>query len=96
MTSEQIIWRGKDETPQAAGWYRVKRDGDQKVRAWGQGHWWIPIPNGWLSADGVYEWEHLPLCAIGDEYSGLDPIVEWKRANELSGGWDNSSEGNRA
>ena len=82
VTSEQIIWRGKDEIPQAAGWYRVKRDGDQKVRAWGQGHWWIAIPNGWLSADGVYEWtcpvsvDGFPSSDLGLSFTSLDLTLQ--------------------
>lgn len=96
LPTEERIWRGKDEIPQAAGWYRVRRDGDQKVRAFGQGHWWIPLKDGWLSADGVYEWEHLPICAIESKDFEMSPADEWRRANALAGGWDNSSEGARS
>lgn len=84
----ELGWREKDEIPQAAGWYRVKRDGKPMVRAFGQGHWWIPLPGGWLSADGCYEWEHLPICAMESPESELTPGQEWQRANALAGGFD--------
>jgi hypothetical protein len=84
----ELGWRAVDEIPQAAGWYRVKRDGEPRVRAFGQGHWWIPLSDGWLSADGCYEWEHLPICAMEPPESKLTPAQEWARANQLSGGFD--------
>lgn len=79
-----IIWRPHTEIPQASGWYRVKRidepEGSLLVRAFGQGHWWTPLPDGWISSDGVYEWESLPLCSIASPDDPISPIEEMKRA----------------
>ena len=79
-------WRGVNEIPQAAGWYRVRREGEAKIRAYGQGHWWIPLIDGWLSADGVYEWEALPIAALGadEDRSPLDELAEVERIADTS------------
>jgi len=85
----KLTWRGPSETPRLDGWYRVKRQGDQKVRAFGNGHWWIPLVDGWLSADDVYEWA-LPRILPMDKAAKYSPAIEWKEANKLAGGWEPS------
>lgn len=81
-------WRGPSELPQAAAWYLVRRPPDQteKVRAFGQGHWWIPLPDGWLSADGCYEWKPQPICAIAADDDEITPIQEMDRAQKIMEG----------
>lgn len=84
--SEAITYRPADEIPQAAGWYRVRRTDDPDkplVRAFGQDHWWIPLPDGWITADGCYEWESLPICPVADEDDPITPIEEMKRAQSI-------------
>jgi putative SOS response-associated peptidase YedK len=70
-------WNGPDWIPPHDGWYKVRRDGEEKVRAYGNGHWWIPLPDGWMSADGVYEWQQPRIAPmdVGDE----SPLDECKR-----------------
>ena len=73
-------WNGPDWIPPHSGWYKVRRDGAEKVRAYGNGHWWIPLPDGWLSADGVYEWQQ-PRIAPLDDGDG-SPLDECKRVTD--------------
>lgn len=81
-------WNGPDWIPPHDGWYKVRRDGEEKVRAYGNGHWWIPLIDGWLSADGVYEWEALPIAALGadEDRSPLDELAEVERIADTSDG----------
>lgn len=44
------MWHSEAETPTQPGWYAIQRiDGSYCLRAWGNGHWWIPLKDGWLS-----------------------------------------------
>jgi hypothetical protein len=48
--------------PSEPGWYICKPiddrwDGETRYRAWGNGCWWIPLKDGWLSSKmGIYKW----------------------------------------
>jgi hypothetical protein len=80
MTTK-LTWRGPSEVPPSDGWYRVKREGDQKVRAFGNGHWWIPLVDGWLSADDVYEWA-LPRILPMDKAREIFPGNRMERGQQ--------------
>jgi hypothetical protein len=48
--TEPVAWRQETESPTDKGWYAVMRaDGSLCLRAFGQGLWWIPLKDGWLS-----------------------------------------------
>lgn len=43
-------WISENVEPSEKGWYAVRRaDGSLCIRAWGNGLWWIPLKDGWLS-----------------------------------------------
>lgn len=71
------FWYSPRVTPKRRGWYVVRRSPDDEamVRAYGNGHWWIPLPGGWLSADGVYRW--MPGAVKGlPKDTALVPLAE--------------------
>lgn len=55
-------WNSSYRRPSRKGWYECRaRDGrwggKTRYRAWGQGQWWIPLADGWLSSPmGLYQW----------------------------------------
>ena len=77
------LWYSPRVTPRRRGWYVVKRrdTGDVMVRAYGNGHWWVPLPGGWLSADGFYNWMPGAVMPLPRE-SDLDPPDEHALALE--------------
>lgn len=43
-------WFPENDPPINPGWYAVQRkDGSLCLRAFGNGEWWIPLADGWLS-----------------------------------------------
>ena len=56
------VWNSEHTEPTEAGWYLCdavdgRWDGQFKYRAWGNGSWWIPLVDGWLSSPmGLYRW----------------------------------------
>ena len=60
----------ESESPTEKGWYECWAvDGRWGVRmqyrAWGNGCWWTPLADGWVSSkDGVYKWRG-PVTDIG-------------------------------
>lgn len=83
-TPAERIWREPHELPQAAGWYIVERidEPGERIRAWGQGHWWTPLPDGWISSDNVYRWHHLPVAALGSDEE-RNPLEEMREVEAL-------------
>jgi len=50
MTLPTPRWFDEDDPPINDGWYAIQRkDGSLCLRAWGNGEWWIPLHDGWLS-----------------------------------------------
>lgn len=51
-------WHSEDEIPAEPGWFTIKRhDGSLCIRAYGAGHWWIPLKDGWISGlPAGFEW----------------------------------------
>lgn len=67
MSKRSRRWNSSWRKPSKRGWYECKaRDdrwkGKTQWRAWGHGHWWIPLggsnaEGGWLSSPmGLYKW----------------------------------------
>lgn len=57
------VWRSKEETPKANGWYITRNEGGGLCwRAWGHGAWWKQHGFGWVEwfdGNGVaatYDW----------------------------------------
>lgn len=45
-----VEWQSENVEPIEEGWYAVQRaDGSLCLRAWGEGFWWSPLKDGWLS-----------------------------------------------
>jgi len=69
-------WNSSFKKPLRKGWYECKArdnrwDGKTMWRAWGNGLWWIPLKNGWLSSNlGTYKWRgpRKPLASSGDPH----------------------------
>jgi|SRR6478736_4125497 len=48
--NQSIEWKNEDVEPAESGWYAVMRaDKSLCLRAFGNGLWWIPLKDGWLS-----------------------------------------------
>jgi hypothetical protein len=48
--------------------------GEFRYRAWGNGVWWIPLPDGWLSScDGIYRWAGPFADVNGPAPDGTNP-----------------------
>ena len=62
-----VTWKLEDELPSEKGWYAIMRsDGTFCIRGWGNGHWWIPLKDGWMSGiPSGFKW-----------FGPLEPI-EW-------------------
>ena len=67
------------EMPKETGWYLVhavdgRFDGETKYRAWGNGSWWIPLQDGWLSSPiGISRWIGPVADVNGPAPDGTDP-----------------------
>lgn len=72
----------QNKEPEKTGWYHVdavdKRWGEKtKFRAWGNGRWWIPLKDGWLSSNmGIYRWFGPVADVEGPSPSGDNPKKE--------------------
>jgi hypothetical protein len=67
------------ETPTAPGWYECwatddRWDGAMQYRAFGNGLWWTPLADGWLSApQGLYRWSGPVADVNGPAPDGTNP-----------------------
>ncbi len=68
--------------PRHNGWYIVRPVADRsdiKVRAYGQGCFWTPLPGGWMSSP-EYEYQPGRIMPMNAAESDEDPRAEWERA----------------
>lgn len=78
-TAADLSWHEADEEPAEPGWYEVAAMDDRwgpetRYRAWGNGCWWIPLPDGWLTArEKVYRWRGPVADVNGPAPDGTDP-----------------------
>lgn len=67
------------ETPTLPGWYLCQAvddrwNGEFRYRAWGNGFWWIPLRNSWLSSrDDIYNWDGPFADVHGPAPDGTNP-----------------------
>ena len=72
-------WHDEHEEPVEIGWYLVdavdgRFNGKHKYRAWGNGSWWIPAYDGWVSSSiGLYRWKGPVADIDGPAPDGTDP-----------------------
>jgi len=72
-------WHEATETPTETGWYEClaiddRWNGEMRYRAWGNGYWWTPLTDGWLSGrDGVYRWRGPVADVNGPAPDGTNP-----------------------
>lgn len=72
-------WHDENESPGEDGWYLVdaidgRFDGEYRYRAWGNGSWWIPLNDGWISSPmGLYRWKGPVADVDGPAPDGTDP-----------------------
>lgn len=75
-----LDWHGEFEEPSEKGWYECfavddRWKGEMRYRAWGNGTWWIPLPDGWLSSPlGIYRWRGPVADVNGPAPDGTNPI----------------------
>jgi hypothetical protein len=77
----ELAWRPETVSPTAAGWYEVDaidgRFADRQgpvYRAWGNGRWWTPLADGWISVpDGLYRWRGPVADVNGPAPDGTNP-----------------------
>jgi hypothetical protein len=66
-------------SPTKPGWYECWRKdngwgGEMRYRAWGNGLWWTPLPDGWLSSrNGIYQWRGPVADVSGPAPDGTNP-----------------------
>jgi hypothetical protein len=78
-TNCSSAWHDEHEDPTEKGWYLVdavdgRFDGERKYRAWGNGSWWIPLADGWLSSPmGLYRWQGPVADIDGPAPDGTNP-----------------------
>lgn len=83
-----LPWHPETESPTVPGWYEVDatdgRFADRSgpvYRAWGNGFWWVPLPDGWITAhENLYRWRGPVADVNGPAPDGTDP----QRAPALS------------
>ncbi len=69
-----------NECPLADGWYECyatddRWNGEMRYRAWGNGLWWMPLPDGWLSSRmGIYRWRGPVADVQGPAPDGTNPV----------------------
>jgi hypothetical protein len=67
------------ERPTETGWYECwaiddRWNGEMAYRAFGNGLWWTPLKDGWLSApDGTYHWRGPVADVNGPAPDGTNP-----------------------
>lgn len=72
-------WNDEWTEPTEKGWYLVdavdgRWNGEVRYRAWGEGSWWIPLPDGWMSSPmGLYRWVGPAYDVFGPSPSGDNP-----------------------
>lgn len=65
--------------PQVPGWYECwarddRWNGEMRYRAWGNGFWWTPLEDGWITApDGLYRWRGPVADVNGPAPDGTNP-----------------------
>lgn len=73
------VFNPADTSPTEKGWYLVRAtdgrwNGETRYRAWGNGFWWIPLRDGWISSnDGLYEWQGPVADINGPAPDGTNP-----------------------
>lgn len=76
MNSE---WNSEHLAPTEKGWYEClavddRWKGKMCYRAWGNGLWWIPLKDGWLSQHmGIYKWRGPVADVNGPAPDGTNP-----------------------
>ena len=79
MASPLDVWHDQNVTPTLPGWYEVRTDdgrfdGRTVYRGWGNGAWWIPLADGWLTAnEHAYHWRGPVADIDGPAPDGTDP-----------------------
>jgi hypothetical protein len=80
--SPQDNWHDAKEEPLERGWYEVvavdgRFEGERRYRAWGNGMWWIPLKDGWLSSPpNLYRWRGPVADVMGPAPDGTNPVTE--------------------
>lgn len=75
----QVFTDNQDVPPTRDGWYLCRAvdsrwGGETRYRAWGNGSWWIPLKDGWLSSNmGIYQWIGPVADVRGPAPSGEHP-----------------------
>lgn len=73
------IWQNENILPTKPGWYEClavddRWKGQTRYRAYGNGSWWIPLDDGWLSQNpGIYKWRGPVADVNGPAPDGTDP-----------------------
>lgn len=73
-----LPFRGEWDEPTEAGWYEClavddRWGGEMRYRAWGNGSWWTPLRDGWLSSRmGLYRWRGPVADVNGPAPDGTD------------------------
>jgi phage FluMu protein Com len=79
MAGLESEWHSENEQPTDRGWYLCdsidgRWNGEFRYRAWGNGYWWIPLPDGWISAPiSLYRWKGPPHDIMKPSPHGHDP-----------------------
>jgi hypothetical protein len=63
------------------GWYKCwatddRWEGQPRYRGWGNGCWWIPLADGWISSDHPYTWQGPLADIMGPAPDGTNPKSE--------------------
>jgi len=68
-----------NHAPKEPGWYECwakddRWDGQMQYRAWGNGFWWTPLKDGWISQPlGIYRWRGPVADVNGPAPDGTNP-----------------------
>jgi hypothetical protein len=79
MSGTRDTFQSADLAPFEPGWYEClatddRWQGETRYRAWGQGRWWIPLVDGWLSSPmGLYRWRGPVADVHGPAPDGINP-----------------------
>ena len=78
-TTADFEWHDPGDDPAEPGWYEVTTADDRfgpelRYRAWGNGLWWIPLRDGWVTAhENVYRWRGPVADINGPAPDGTNP-----------------------
>ena len=71
--------RQSNHRPTKPGWYECwalddRWGGEMRYRAWGNGYWWIPLVDGWITSPmGIYRWRGPVADVNGPAPDGTNP-----------------------